>query len=187
MNQKGFNLLPKKSNALIQREKKRDSYSIYYTFLVFFGVVLWFGLVVFNSFVVDRSTKEWNDVVKEKQNQINNEYANTRRVHGELVLKTSSIAPLLEKDIDPETIFKVAEQAFSIDEGDVTIVGYGRNKDGSFTISISASNSTTIAEKARSLKNLNIVKDLSIDKVSQAPFGNQMVADFTFIVDKTFL
>jgi hypothetical protein len=184
---KGFNLLPKKSNELILKEKKRDSYSIYYTFLVFFGVVLWLGLVVFNSFVVDRSTNDWKAVNKEKQDKINNEYAQTRKIHGELVVKTKSIAPLLEKDIDPETIFKVAEQAFSITEGDVAIVGYGRNKDGSFTISISASDSRNIAEKARGLRNLSMVKDLSVDKVSQSPVGNQLIADFNFLVDKSLL
>lgn len=187
MSNKGFNLLPKKSEDLIQKEKKRDSYSIYYTFLVFFGVVLWLGLVVFNSFVVDRSTKQWEEVNREKLNKINNEYAQTRRIHGELVIKTRSIAPLLDKDIDPEAIFKVAEQAFSINEGDVAIVGYGRNKDGSFTISISATNPQVISEKARSLRNLNMVKDLSVDKVSQSPLGNQFIADFNFLVDKSLL
>lgn len=187
MNNSGFNLLPKKSEELRLKEQRRDSYSVYYTFLVFFGVVLWLGLVIFNTFVVDRSTNDWKEINKEKTNKINNEYAQTRRIHGELVVKTKSVAPLLKNDIDPETVFLVAEQAFSINEGDVSIVGYGRNEDGSFTISIAATNHIVVAEKARSLRNLNMVKDLSVDKVTQAPLGNQFVADFNFLVDKSLL
>ena len=53
--------------------------------------------------------------------------------------------------------------------------------------SISASDSRIIAEKARGLRNLSMVKDLSVDKVSQSPVGNQLIADFNFLVDKSLL
>jgi len=182
-----FNLLPKKSKDLIIKEKKRDSYSVYYTFLVAFGVVLWLGLVVFNSFVVDRSKSDWEKSNKAKENRINTEFAETRSIHGELSAKTNSIAPLLMNDIDPETIFKVAEQVFPVNEGVVTIVGYGRNTDGTFTISISAPNHRVIAERARQLRDLNIVTDLTVDKINQSPIRGQIIAVFNFSINTNVL
>jgi hypothetical protein len=149
--------------------------------------VLWFGLVVFNTFIVDRSVDELQQKNKKKEDRINSEFMETRRIHGELVMKTKSIAPLLENDIDPEAVFQVAQDVFPINEGDVSIVGYGRNKDGTFTISIVASNYQTISRKARSLRNLDIVNKLEVDKVAYTPLRNQYLADFNFSIDKSAL
>jgi len=182
-----FNLLPKKSQEMILKEKKRDGYSVYYSFLVLFGVVLWLGLVGFNHFVVDRSTAQWKQINEDKQKALDTEFYETRRIHGELVTKTKSIAPLLQNDIDPEEVFRVAEDVFPITEGNVKIVGYGRNDDGSFTISISAPDNTIVAQKARKLRNLSIVSDLNIEEVMQTSLRNQIIAEFNFSVDPSAL
>ncbi len=182
-----FNLLPKKSEETILKEKKRDGYSVYYTFLVLFGVILWGSLVGFNTFVVDRSTTQWKKINENKQYALDTEFYETRRIHGELVTKTKSIAPLLKSDIDPEVVFRVAEEVFPITEGNVKIVGYGRNTDGSFSISILAQDHKVIAQKARKLRNLSIISGLTIDEVTQTTSRNQVVAKFNFSVDLSAL
>lgn len=179
-----FNLLPKKSKEMILKEKKRDGYSFYYSLLVVFGILLWLGLVSVNHFMVDKSTQEWRSVIREKQNQIDGKFYETRRVHGELVVKTRSIAPLLSSDIDPEEVFRVAQDVFPATEGNVKIIGYGRNDDGSFSITITAPDSSVVARKARNLKNLDIVSDLSINEVIESTnTRNQVVAEFSFTVN----
>ncbi len=179
-----FNLLPKKSKEMVLKEKKRDGYSVYYSLLVLFGVVLWLGLVAVNSLVVDPSTREWREVNREKQSRIDGEFYETRRIHGELVTKTRSIAPLLVNDIDPEEVFRVAQDVFPVTEGNVKIIGYGRNDDGSFNITITAPDSMIVAQKARSLKNLDIVSDLSIKEVIEnSNIRNQVSAEFNFVVN----
>lgn len=178
-----FNLLPKKSRELILKEKKRDGYSVYYSLLVLFGVLLWLGLVAVNNFVVDKSKQEWRSVIQEKQGRIDNEFYETRRIHGELVVKTRSISPLLVSDIDPEEVFQVAQDVFPLTEGNVKIIGYGRNDDGSFNITIIASDSSVVARKARGLKNLDIVSDLSIiEVIENTNVRNQVIAEFNFTV-----
>lgn len=182
-----FNLLPKKSKDLIEKERKRDSYSMYYSFLILFGVVIWLGLVLFNSFVVDKSKKEWEDINLEKENKIKNEYITIREIHGELVAKTNSIAPIISKDIDPETLFLVADEVFPLNEGNVKIVGYGRNPDGTFSIDISTKNYALIGQKARRLKNLDIISKLQIDEISYSPAQGNILASFNFSVDSSNL
>lgn len=178
-----FNLLPQKSKETVLKERKRDNYNIYYLFLVLFGIILWAGLMAVNTLVVDRSITQWKEINKNKQYALDTDFLETRRIHGELVTKTKSIAPLLINDIDPEEVFRVAEDIFPVTEGDVKIVGYGRNTDGSFTISILAPNNKVVAQKARSLRNLGIVSDLTIDKITQVALRNQVVAEFNLVVD----
>jgi hypothetical protein len=182
-----FNLLPKKSKDLIEKESKRDSYSMYYSFLILFGVVIWLGLVLFNSLVVDRSRKQWEEINVEKENKIHNEYIGIREIHGELVAKTNSIAPIISKDIDPEALFLVADEVFPINEGNVRIVGYGRNPDGTFSIDISTKNYALIGQKARRLKNLDIVSELQIDEISYSAGQGNILASFNFTVDTSNL
>lgn len=182
-----FNLLPKKSKELIEKERKRDSYSMYYSFLILFGVVIWLSLVLFNSFVVDKSRKEWEEINQDKENKIRNEYITIREIHGELVAKTNSIAPIISKDIDPETVFLVADEVFPINEGNVKIVGYGRNPDGTFSIDISTKNFALIGQKARKLKNLDIVSELHIDELSYSSSQGNVLARFNFTVDTSNL
>lgn len=182
-----FNLLPKKSQEMVLKEKKRDGYSVYYSFLVLFGVLLWLGLIAVNNLVVDKSTAQWRKINQDKQTKIDTEFYETRRIHGELVTKTKSIAPLLQNDIDPEAVFRVAEDVFPVTDGNVRIVGYGRNDDGTFTIKISAPDNKIVAQKARHLRNLGIVSDLTIEEVVQTSLRNQMIAEFNFTVDPSAL
>ena len=182
-----FNLLPKKSKDLIEKESKRDSYSMYYSFLILFGVVIWLGLVLFNSFVVDKSRKEWEEINLEKESKVRNEYIAIREIHGELVAKTNSIAPIISKDIDPETLFLVADEVFPLNEGNVKIVGYGRNPDSTFSIDISTKNFALIGQKARKLKNLDIVSELHIDEINYSSSQGNILARFNFSVDTSNL
>ncbi len=182
-----FNLIPRKTEEMVLKEQQRDGYSVYYALLVLFGVLLWLGLMAVNTFVVDRSTDQWTQVTLDKQNRIDNEFYETRRIHGELVTKTESILPLLQNDIDPEEVFRVAEDVFPITEGNVRIVGYGRNDDGSFTIRISAPDNSVVSQKARSLKNLGIVSELTIEEVAQTSIVGQVIAELNFTVDPSQL
>lgn len=181
-----FNLLPKKSKEVIIKEKKRDSNSVYYSLLVLFGILIWFGLTLLNTLIVDKSNLQRKQIIKDKQDVIENEFYETRRIHGELVVKTNIIAPLLKDDIDPETLFRVGEEVFGVTD-DVVIVGYGRNDDGTFSIKISAPDNQMIAEKARQLKNLALVTDLVIKDVTQRTASEQIVAEFNFSIDSSLL
>ncbi len=178
-----FNLLPKKSKDLIEKERKRDSYSLYYSFLILFGVVIWIGLVLFNSFIVDKSRKEWLEINEGKENKISSDYITIREIHGELVTKTNSLSTIIGNDIDPETVFLVADEVFPLNEGSVKIVGYGRNPDGTFSIDISTQNFALVGQKARKLKNLDIISELRIDKINYSAIRGDILASFTFNVD----
>lgn len=178
-----FNLLPKKSKQTIDREVKRDSYSVYYSLLVLLGVMMWLGLLLFNNFVVDSKRADWELSNQRKTEKINNEYQDIRELHGELVIKTNSLEPLLIKDVDPEVIFLVADEVFPSNEQGIEIVGYGRNDDGSFSISVAASDELLIAQKARSLRELPLVKELQVDTVNYNQNANQLIANFNFDIN----
>ena len=182
-----FNLLPKKSRELIEKEKRRDKFSIFYSLLILFSVLIWCFLILFNNAIVDQSVKRWEATNLNKQNKIDTEFLETRQIHGELVSKTNSIAPLIKRDIDPEVVFQVAEEVFPLNDATVVIVGYGRNNDGSFTISISTNDDLIIADKARKLRNLSIVTDLRINRVSNILSDNRITAEFIFSIDNTLI
>lgn len=180
-----FNLLLPKSEEEINKEKKRDLVSVYYSLLPLSGIIVWLGLLLFNTFFLSAKRTDLEDVITDKQNTIEVDYFDIRKDHGELVIKTRTIAPLLARDIDPEIVFLVAEQVFPQESSNVKIVGYGRNDDGSFAISIETSNYRLVAENARKLKNLELISALNVDVASNDT--GSTLATYNFEIDVEYL
>ncbi|MCA9383688.1 hypothetical protein KC909_04935 [Candidatus Dojkabacteria bacterium] len=191
MNTFSFNLIPKKSEQEVQKEEKRDKTSVWTAILPLTGVSVWLLLVLFNGVVVDGVKANWEESIAQKENRIDTEYLAVRVQHGELVLKTKSLATLITLDIKPETLFVLTEQIFPEPEPGVRIIGYGRNDDGSFSIRLATDDYQKIAEIARRFSNYEGANLVTIESVATDPTSednpDEIQATIKFFINVEFI
>jgi len=149
----------------VNREKQRDNYSLAAAFLPLIAVVLWLGIMLINALVIDKSENEWEATVAKKKKVITDVYSATMLVYGELVTKTNYLAGVIEKDIQPEEVFILVETLFPTDPG-FTVTGFGRDKDGSFNVTVSAPTFLKFTKIARRFSSYDKIKDVQVRNVS---------------------
>lgn len=179
----GFNLLPSKPKALVVKEEKRDNYSVYTAFLPLMGAIVWISLVVFNGLVIDKHKQDWITQVEAHKASIAVQYTGTQVVHGELVVKTNTLAGVIQKDIQPEQLFNLTDELFPQADPTFTIKGYGRETDGSFNVTVDAVSYQRLAEVARRFSDYEKITKVSIKTAQLDPKKNEIngVISFFFI------
>jgi hypothetical protein len=178
-----FNLLPKKTKEVIIKEDKRDRASVYTAVLPLIAVLFWLGLVLFNGLVINKVKEDWNLAIADKQRKIDQDYLPVRVRHGELVVKTRSLAGLVQRDIQPESLFILTEKIFPNEDPNIRIVGYGRETDGKFTINIETSEYTKFAEITRRFSNFDAALNVNISSVSNDPKTGKISGTISFYLD----
>jgi hypothetical protein len=152
-------------NLTKNRKSQRDSYGLAAAFLPLVGVIIWLGLILINALIIDQSRQLWDNTIKDKKAQIVRTYTDTLMTHGELVVKTNHLAGVIEKDIQPEEVFILVEKLFPVDPG-FTVTGFGRETDGSFSVTISADSYLKFAKIVRRFNSYEKVKDVQARDVS---------------------
>lgn len=161
----GFNLLPQKSRSLIKKEDKRDNYSIAVAILPFLSVVIWLVVILANAILLESNISRWESQIQEKNNKINVELAPILIKHGEMVVKTNALGGVVNSDINPERLFILLDEIYQEDPT-FTIVGYGRNDDGSFYVNVNAISELRMSEVARRFEDYRYIDDVRLTNVT---------------------
>ena len=144
-----FNLLPPKPKEEVELEVEREDSITYAFILIFVASIIYLGLVVLGSFVTEPRLKTALAAIDTRNQQIST-YATAQSLHGELYVKTQTLKPLLDLDLIPSEIFRVANELVANDPT-LQIQSYSREKTGAFVFQIVApkfSDVTKIANKA---------------------------------------
>ncbi|MBW7953182.1 MAG: hypothetical protein QY330_01840 [Candidatus Dojkabacteria bacterium] len=161
-----FNLLPKKTKEEVQKEEERDQSAIYTGILPLFAVCMWLALILFNGLVVDRVKANWQDAIDKKEKRIESEYSAILRQNGELVKKTQALESVVQLDINPDRLFQLKEEIFPFPEQGIVIDGYGRERDGTFNVTIRTPDLFTFSRVARRFTSNESIKDVYVSSVS---------------------
>lgn len=178
-----FNLLPQKTKDEVQSEEKRDKTSVYTALLPLLAVLVWLLLVFVNGMFLSDMKIEAQTEVDIRQRRIDQEFLPVRIQHGELVIKTRSLADLIQLDIKPEILFVLVEDIFPYEESGVEIIGYGREDDGSFNISVQADSYLKFSEVVRRFSNYDGVFDVSISGVSESLETGEVTGSIIIMID----
>jgi hypothetical protein len=169
-----------------KREVQRDNYNLAIAFLPLLGVVVWLGLVLINALIIDQSKVSWQNSINSQEALIETEYGQTLLTHGELVTKTNQLAGVIDKDIQPEEVFLLVENLFPEDP-EFNVVGFGRDNDGSFNVTVAApsylkfskiARRFSLYEKVQDVRVMNAVLDRSNQIIGTINFSF-VKADFT--------
>ena len=128
-----FNLLPPRSESEVAKEENRSNSLLYASFLLFVITLGWLSIRLIDSAFVKRSLNNWNETQIQKKQEIDtyNVYASA---NGELVLKTRSLGPVVEKHIDPDFVFNFVDSLIKQTTPTTEILSYGRNSEGTFQV-----------------------------------------------------
>jgi len=164
-----------------KRENQRDSYNLAVAFLPLLGVLVWLGIILINALVVEQSRLTWQNSINTQERLIVQEYSNTLLTNGELVTKTNQLAGVIDKDIQPEEVFILVEELFPLDP-EFNVVGFGRESNGSFNVSVAAPTYIKFSKIARRFNLYEKVQDVQVKSVT-LDSTNQIVGtiNFTFV------
>jgi len=180
----GFNLTPTKSEETIKKEAKRDRSDVLTAVLPLVGVLFWLGVILFNGLVIERNKSKWEESIAQKEKTIEVDFLATRVLHGELVSKTNSLAEVIGKDINPDILFFILDKIFKLPADEqVRVVGYGREKNGYFTVTFATQSSLKLAEVVRRFTNYEGTKDVSITNVTRDEETGEQQGQVMFYFD----
>ena len=180
-----FNLLPQKSRSLINKEEKRDNYTVLVSIFPFMAVIIWLFLSLADGLVIERYKQAWESTVNDRKNTIENELAPILIKHGELVQKTNALNNVISKDIKPEQLFILLDTIYSNQDNTFSVVGYGRNKTGSYFVNIKTQNYLRFAEIARRFSAYKYINDVIIDRASFTQEDNSVNGSISFFFNYT--
>lgn len=129
-----FNLLPKKNKVDIENEAERSDSVFYSILLVFFASLVFFAVNLFNLFILEPAVLTAQQGVEQREVGVES-YEAIRADHGELFIKTKTLAPVLEKKVNTSEIFRVANQIASI-SASLSISSYSREPSGLFVFDV---------------------------------------------------
>lgn len=176
----GFNLLPQKSRSLVKKENKRDNYSVAVALLPFLSVVIWLIIVLINNLIIEQYKLRWQESINKSNNTINTELQPILIKHGELVTKTNALAGLVSVDVNPERLFILLDQIYQQDPT-FSISGYGRNRDGSFFVDITAVSYLRLAEVTRKFIEYRFIENVTITSTSYDATSNSVSGNIKFL------
>lgn len=129
-----FNILQTKSVQLKMIEYERDNSTLYALLLVLFASFVYLGIVVVQSWVVEPRRLSALDALGQRQS-VAETFAEIRSLNGELFIKTRTLRPVLDKNLDTKEIFRVAE-AITAANNNLIIESYVREKEGNFVFTL---------------------------------------------------
>ena len=136
------------------------------TVLPLLCVILWLILVLINGLIVENYRQSWQKTIEERNKTISYDLVPIMLKHGELVVKTNGLENVITKDVKPEQLFVLIDEIYSNQDLSFKIVGYGRKDDGSFQVSIIATDYLRFAQLARRFTSYQYINGVKIDNIS---------------------
>ena len=160
-----FNLLQDKSRKELQQEEKRDESIFYTVVLLFSGVIIFLLLHLLDLLLVESRIVEANNTIADFEQAIEAK-DDVRAKNGELFVKSERLAPVLEEDIKLIDFLQIAD---NIVGGDIEIISYVRDQNGSFNIDFYVSNHSEALDVLSQAQNQNnveqpFIRSLTVDE-----------------------
>ncbi|MBN1331620.1 hypothetical protein JW978_01905 [Candidatus Dojkabacteria bacterium] len=173
-----FNLLPPKSKEVIAREENRSNSLLYAAFLLFGITLIWLSVRLIDSAFLKRSLDIWNETRQQKEIEIDS-YNTYKSANGELVMKTRSLAPVVEKHTDPDLVFDFIDSLIKQTTPNVDIVSYGRTSEGTFQFEGLTSSTEDVASLILEFNQQDQVEDARLNRIREDSDTNK----YSFIID----
>ncbi|MBL8014844.1 MAG: hypothetical protein JNK26_01490 [Candidatus Doudnabacteria bacterium] len=170
-----FNILQTKSVRQRQIEYERDNSTLYALLLVLFASFVYLAIVITQGTIIEPRRLEALELLGQRED-IAQTYADIRSLNGELFIKTRTLRPVLDKNIDAKEIFRVADAIIATKPG-LIIESYVREQEGDFVFVVVSSTVTDVPE---------IIRDtIEIDGVSDVMVRNVFISEETNLVRTT--
>ncbi|MBP9758165.1 hypothetical protein KBD45_00580 [Candidatus Dojkabacteria bacterium] len=176
-----FNLIPKE--IYTKREKKRqtqDKTILFSSILPFLAIVVWLIFLVLRLGV-----KNELNIIESEKNKVDVEiqkYETEKLTNAELVLKTRLLKEIVKNDVNPEDFFRIVQDTIVSSGKKVSVLEYGKNSTGNFSIKAQADDIINISDIVRIFRELDRLADVKLLTVS-APEGRESV---TYEFEMTF-
>lgn len=149
-----FNLIPPKTQEEIQVIEDRDNTFLYSFILIFSAAFIYFVLNLLQLLLIEPRINSIEDDIAETNQSIsfNNEII---QAHGELVLKSSLLSPILEQDIKLSEMMLVATEI----AGNSEIDSYNKEATGEIVISINVDTVDDAIDILEGMSNTENIED----------------------------
>lgn len=155
-----FNLLPPKSEVEIAFEQERNDSTVYALVLVFVVILAYFFIFLGQTLFIDTRLAAGEEALLAKQIELDS-YNTIKSAHGELFVKTSTLKPVLEKNIDPADIFLVAEQITEVNDN-LQVISYNRENTGVFVFEVISADFSEVSEMVEAAEALTAATDVFV-------------------------
>jgi hypothetical protein len=155
-----FNLLPPKPKEVVELELEREDSITYALVLIFIATIIYFGLVILSSLLIEPRLRAAQTGLDERVTQ-RSSFANVLGLHGELYIKTQTLKPVLQLDLNPTEIFRVSDALVAADPT-LQIESYSREKGGIFVFQILAPAFMDVTKIAQAASEIEGVSDVFI-------------------------
>ncbi|MBD3280764.1 hypothetical protein GF389_04545 [Candidatus Dojkabacteria bacterium] len=173
-----FNLLPPKSEKQKAKEEKRSN-SLLYASLLLFGITFaWLGIRLVDSALISRSLESWKQTEIDKENEIQS-YNTYKSANGQLVLKTRSLAPVVDKHTDPDLVFEFIDSLIKETSPNVQIDSYGRSSEGNFQVAGVSNTTEEVTQIVTAFNAEEQVLDAMLNSIDRSSSDGY----YSFIID----
>lgn len=184
MHRFSFNLLPEKPKELIEKEEQRESISLYFAFLPLLSIVFAIGAMIFNEMIVANRVTVWKNSESARDVTVES-YRDVVLKKYEFVEKSNLLLEQVEKDVAPESFFKLTDELLAQYPFDVTLDGYGRNSDGSFDLELAIKDLNYTGAILKAFEEVPTVVAPNTDKViTNSTDGTVIVTVNFFLIDE---
>lgn len=153
-----FNILPAKTAREVAIEAERDNSTMYALLLMLFASFIYLIIIIAQAIFIDTRRAEALATLEQRQ-QIQASFNQVRSLHGELFIKTRTLRPVLDKNIDTKEIFRVADE-IKTSRPSLNIESYSRERTGEFVFIILSPSTTDVPEIIRVTENISGVSDV---------------------------
>ncbi len=155
-----FNLLPPKPKEEVALEVEREDSITYAFVLIFIAAIIYLGLVLVGTLLTGPRLQAAQSAIDSRTAQVKS-YAPIQALHGELYVKTQTLKPVLDLDIDSSEIFRVAD-ALVAGSTALQVSNYGREKTGVFVFQVVSPTFADVVALADKASKIDGVSDVFI-------------------------
>lgn len=177
-----FNLVTPITQEEIQVIEERDSTIVNSFILIFASAFVFCVLVLLNVVFIDRAVANSHQVLDQKRTAMS-QFNDIRTLHGEFVVKSRSLSPLLDLDIKPDKLVSIVDRLVNALSAELSVESFGRDRSGLFVIQAYVTNleSLTLIEDFFN-QNSNEVTDMFIGQVLNTRDGRLVSISFNIVI-----
>lgn len=153
-----FNVLPAKTAQEVAIETERDSSTVYAFLLMLVASLIYLAIMITQAVLIDTRRADAQELLSQRE-QTQRSYDNVRSLYGELFIKTRTLRPVLDKNIDTKEIFRVAEEIKRSRES-INIESYSRERTGEFVFVVLSPRVTDIPDILKHTEEIVGVSDV---------------------------
>lgn len=166
-----FNLLPGRPKEYVKLEEQRDNTTLYGFLMVAFASLIYLVVILVQLLLVQPQLDTATQNLAARQ-LVKQSYADVQALNGELFIKTKTLKPVLQQNLDTAEIFRVTE-AIKGGRSDLIIEDYNREKTGTFVFTVVSPNISDVPSILATTQKITGISDVFIRNIS-VDSGNQL-------------